>query len=223
MGLILGGVTFADFEVPSSIAFGGDQTVAVHRLQGGARVVDTLGPDDGDIRWRGIISGGDATSRAQMLDQLRISGSSVPLTWDSFCYTVIITELHFSFNNSWWIPYEIRCVVADDPSIQSANVVTSVLSAVTTDLANAGVYVDVSAVTAAVTMAGSAGAGSTAYATAGAAITTAYQIVTTSLQSSGSLDTADIGGVVSAAAGIAALGAARGYLARAAVNYALVG
>jgi hypothetical protein len=222
MGLILGPVTLADFEVPSSIAFGGDQTVAVHRLQGGARVIDTLGADDADIRWRGIISGADASNRAQMLDQLRISGISVPLKWDSFCYTVVITELHFSFSNSWWIPYQIRCVVADDPSIQPANTVTSALSAVTTDLANADAYIDVSAVTQAVTAAGFAAAGSPAYATAAAAATAAYQTVTLSLESSVSPDVTDIGGLVSAAANLAALGAARGYLARAAVNYALM-
>jgi len=223
MGLVLGGVTFADFEVPSSITFGGNQSVVVHRLQGGARVVDALGPDDADIRWSGIISGGDATVRAQMLDQLRIAGTEVPLTWDSFFYSVVITELHFSFNNCWWIPYEIRCLVADDPGIQNNTITIDLLSAVSADLVSASAYVDVSSTMAALSGAGMAGLGSTAYAAASVALTVAYQAVSDALQSATPFNDGDIDNLVILAKSTAALGAARGYIGRASVNYAQIG
>jgi hypothetical protein len=223
MGLTLGEILFTDFEVPASITFGGDQTVALHRLQSGARVIDTLGPNDADIRWSGVISGADAGLRAQMLDQLRITGTAASLTWDTFYFTVIITELHFSFNNSWWIPYKIRCIVADDPSIETSTSAISVLAAVTADLVSASAYTDASAALAAVNVAGAAGAGNAAYATASTAITALYQRTSASLQSFNSFSGADVAALAASAGAIAALAVARGYIGRAAINYTQTG
>ena len=40
--LLLGSVQFADFELPTSITWGGAQSLAVHRLPGGVRVIDAM-------------------------------------------------------------------------------------------------------------------------------------------------------------------------------------
>ena len=50
IALTLGGVVFADFEIPDSINFGGEQVLSVHQLPGGTRVIDALGPSDAEIR-----------------------------------------------------------------------------------------------------------------------------------------------------------------------------
>jgi len=223
MSLILGDVTFADFELPSSISFGGGQTLAVHKLQSGARVVDALGPDDADIGWRGIISGGDATTRAQTLDQMRIDGTAIPLTWDAFNYTVVISTLHLSFSNSWWIPYEIRCVVVIDPNIPFAEIETSLFAAVNDDLASANSYFDLSTAIGAVVSGGPDGGGSTAYAVAGLAIRSAYQAISADLLVPPVLDISDIPGLVTAVGRQATLAIARGYVARAGANYTQMG
>jgi hypothetical protein len=41
--LTLGGVVFADFEIPDSISSGGEQMLTVHKLPGGNRIIDALG------------------------------------------------------------------------------------------------------------------------------------------------------------------------------------
>src|SRR5690242_17085448 len=82
--LVLGPVAFSDFEVPERIRFGGAQRLTVHKLPGGARVIDALGPDDTELGWSGIFAGPDATERALLLDQLRVRGAVLPLkSWNS--------------------------------------------------------------------------------------------------------------------------------------------
>ena len=55
--VILGPIALQGFEVPESITIGGAQRLAIHRLPGGARVIDALGPDDA-----AGTAGGAATS-----------------------------------------------------------------------------------------------------------------------------------------------------------------
>jgi hypothetical protein len=43
--LILGGIAFDSFSTPSRMGAGGKQAMVVHKLPGGARVIDTLGLD----------------------------------------------------------------------------------------------------------------------------------------------------------------------------------
>ncbi|MGH7211420.1 MAG: hypothetical protein ACREF1_08165, partial [Acetobacteraceae bacterium] len=92
IALLLGPVAFQGFEVPACINIGGAQRVAVHRLIGGARVIDSLGRDDSELRFEGVFSGRDATLRARTLDQLRAAGAPLPVTWDVFYYTAILTR-----------------------------------------------------------------------------------------------------------------------------------
>jgi hypothetical protein len=223
MGLSLGDVDFAAFEVPSVIAFGGRQSLSVYRLPGGVRVVDALGPDDADIAWRGILSGAGATDRARALDALRIAGQPVSLAWDEFFYSVVIQNLQLQFCNSWWIPYKISCLVVADPSAPVLTAVVSILAAVTMDLTSAAGFTDVSAATLAVAAAGSAGSGTSPYASASLALQATAQSIAASIQNSeNQLAAADLPTVVSGAAAIATAVAANGYIARAIANFAQV-
>jgi len=112
--LLLGPVLFQDFEIPEKISFGGSQRLAIHKLPGGTRVVDALGRDDANIRFSGIFSGADATLRARLVDDLRASGMAVPLTWDVFFYTVIVSRFTAEYSASNWIPYSITATVLRD-------------------------------------------------------------------------------------------------------------
>jgi hypothetical protein len=113
--LTLGGVPFQDMEVPEKISFGGKQRVSIHNLIGGDRVVEALGLDDGEISFSGIFFGADAASRVQMLDAARALGTALPLVWDSFFYTVIISSFKAEYRKSNLIPFSIICVVVSDP------------------------------------------------------------------------------------------------------------
>src|ERR1035438_3000846 len=109
--LLLGPILFRDFELPERVRWGGAQKLAVHRLPGGARVIDSLGRDDADIAWSGVFSGSDAALRAGTLDLIRAEGSSWPLTWDWFFYTVVIARFDADYTRPNWIPYRITCTV----------------------------------------------------------------------------------------------------------------
>lgn len=127
VALLLGPVSFHAFEVPASIHIGGAQRLAVHRLPGGARVIDALGRDDSDISFSGTFSGENATRRARALDEMRVEGRPLPLTWDVFFYSVIIKKFDADYRSGWWIPYHLTCTVIRD---EASSLVASVLSLV---------------------------------------------------------------------------------------------
>lgn len=140
IALILGPVLFRDFEVPARINFGGRQRLVVHRLPGGDRVIDALGHDDAQIGFAGIFTGPDATLRARSLDQLRIAGAALPLTWDVFFYTVIIYDFRADYRNGWWIPFRIICAVVQDEAVTLVPPLVSLASSVAQDAGAAAQY-----------------------------------------------------------------------------------
>lgn len=111
---VLGPVAFSGFEVPERITLGGRQRLAVHTLPGGARIVDAMGPDDGELAWSGTFSGAGASERVRLLDRLRRAGLALPLAWDGWRFTVIISEFEADSANPWWVPYRISCTVLSE-------------------------------------------------------------------------------------------------------------
>lgn len=138
----LGFIRLDSFEVPAAIGFGGQQRLAVHDLPGGGRVIDVLGGADNEIVFGGIISGENADTRAQLLDALRISGTSVPLSWDEQYFIVIIAEARFDYRKSWWIPYQLRCMVRSNLIYGAAVTAASVAISIVTDLIQAASSLD---------------------------------------------------------------------------------
>lgn len=114
--LSLGDVLFEDLEIPEHISFGGDQSLVVHKLVGGARQIDAMGRDDMPLEWSGTFLGANALQRAKYLDAQRIAGTSVPLVWSEFFYDVVIQRFEADFQREWMIPYRIVCVVVLDHS-----------------------------------------------------------------------------------------------------------
>lgn len=111
MALVLGGIVFTDYAIPEQVSQGGEHNLVVHKLIGGNRVVDAMGPDDADISWSGRFQGPSATPQAMALDQLRRAGSQLPLMVDSQAYTVVIKKFEFDYQRSYQILYRITCVV----------------------------------------------------------------------------------------------------------------
>lgn len=113
----LGAVQFEAFEVPEKIPFGGEQKVNVHRLPGGTRIVDSMGPDDRDIDFSGTFMGSGAASRARQLDSMRKAGAKITLAWADFRREVVITRFECDYTYGGQVlPYTIACVV-----VSSAN------------------------------------------------------------------------------------------------------
>jgi hypothetical protein len=111
----IGPIDLQEFEVPQSLRFGGRHRLVIHTLAGGQRIVERLGPDDSEIQFRGTFSGPFAEARARTFDNLRVSGGIVWLTWESFRRRIIINSFIAYYQTRWWIPYQISCVVVDQP------------------------------------------------------------------------------------------------------------
>ena len=112
--LQLGDFVFERSEVPEKISFGGQHVLATHQLIGGKRIIDAMGRSDAPLSWSGIMLGVDALNRARFLDQLRVAGKPLALTWSELTYTVVIESFHADFLRDYRIPYTINCVVVED-------------------------------------------------------------------------------------------------------------
>lgn len=121
----IGTISLGDFEIPASIMFGGQHRLAVHKSASGLRVIDDLGPDDSDIEFRGTFSGSQAESRARALDDLRLRGRPVWLSWNSFRYWVVVQTVRLDYRTSSWIHYQVSCLVVDQPGTGAINVPTA--------------------------------------------------------------------------------------------------
>lgn len=236
----LGDFTFQSFEVPARVTFGGQQQMTVHKLPGGQRIIDVMGPDDAPVTWSGIFLGADAADRALQLDSLRIQGDALPLGFgDVFVPQVVIADLALTkgFNR---VDYRITCVVLSNGDAQAqpslAGALLDDLSAATgIDVPDALVNVQsaVSAVTPLVQavsgpIGGSAAIGiSSALSTAQTAISTAQGAAETSLGAA-AVELAGpaygaasaLNSAVAAANQLAVLPAMGAFVGRAAVNLA---
>lgn len=112
--LTLGDFTFARFEVPEHINFGGEQRLNVHELVGGVRVIDALGQSPAPIQWSGVFVGNSAVDRAFYLDGLRKSGKQLILAWDKLLFNVVIRSFTPDYRFISRISYSIVCEVVSD-------------------------------------------------------------------------------------------------------------
>ena len=240
--LVLGPVVFNDFEIPARINIGGAQRVALHCLIGGTRVIDSLGRDDAEIRFEGVFTGVDATLRARTLDELRASGTPLPLTWDVFYYTVILTHFEAQYQSSWWIPFRIICTVLRDEAAALLSTVVSLADSLVSDLTAAasaatGGGVDLTAALSTVSAPDATSWGSSGYMAAQTSLGGAQATLSQSLGtaeaalagsgfgsvSSPSAGVASLNAATSAAQQLGALTTARAYVGRASLNLANAG
>jgi hypothetical protein len=235
--LTLGPVVLQRFEVPDHINIGGKQRLAVHRLTDGRRVIDSLGRDDSDISFQGVFSGPDATMRARLLDVLRVAGNPLPLTWDVFFYSVILSDFQALYENGAWIPYRITCAVLRDEASSFISAPVSLADSLISDISTAtasssGASLDFTSLQASlaapsVTMQDTSAYGSACTGIATMQSTVAAQIATeeSSLQANTtSFDTSTLSALQSlsvaaqSAQMLAGLSMTRAYLGRAAIN-----
>lgn len=116
--LTLGGFVFDDWSTPPKIPFGGKHALKIHKLPGGDRVFDLLGPDEDDIRWSGILWRDDAPAVVAALNAMRISGDLVPLAFAGNFYTVVVQDFTPSVvRYPQHYDYSISCAVVNNPAL----------------------------------------------------------------------------------------------------------
>jgi len=136
--LSIGGITFDAFSTPDLIPGGGRQATVVHKLPGGARVIDTLGRDDMDITWRGTFFSNDALNIALALDSLRIAGAVVPLLYAGQMRPVVISNFLWSIRRfPMWVEYVITCIVVQRAPSMTASDASGIDQSATNDASQA--------------------------------------------------------------------------------------
>jgi hypothetical protein len=118
--LILAGIVFENFDYapPTKMSFGGQQAMIVHKLPGGSRVIDTLGPDEDDINWNGFFFTPNALYNCQTLDALRAAGQVVTLTYAGMSRQVVVKHFKAEIRRyPNWVEYDIGCVVSVNPAL----------------------------------------------------------------------------------------------------------
>ena len=134
--LVLGGIAFTGFSPPQAMPFGGRQAMVVHKLPGGSRVIDLLGPDEEQIHWTGFFYGNDAYSNAMALDAMRASGQLQVLSFGGQSRLVIIEEFIPRIRRlPVWVEYGISLTVYQNPQLGVlGGIVSAIDSLVTSDL-----------------------------------------------------------------------------------------
>ena len=115
--LIIGTMVLQDYEVPSHITIGGSQAVTVHKLPGGGRIIDAMGPDDGVVAWHGLFVGLGAAQRARNLDVMRIQGMPQVLSFGDYTFNVVVVHCEYDYQERGAIiKYRIRTEIVPNPS-----------------------------------------------------------------------------------------------------------
>lgn len=137
--LTLGGIVFDDFSTPERVPFGGNQAIVVHKLPGGSRAIDTLGPDDKDIVLQGKFFNDGAYATALALDAMRAAGQVLPLVWGGTYRSVIIASFDpVVIRMPFWVEYSITLTVATNPALGDLTTSTSSMDdLVSSDLSTA--------------------------------------------------------------------------------------
>ena len=221
--LLLGPVLFQNFELPGSICWGGGQSLTVHKLPGGTRVIDAMGRDDTEISWTGVFTGNDCGLRARTIDLMRADGAVWPLTWDSYFYSVIISRFEADFRRPNWIPYRIACTVLRDEAEVVVEIPIALAGNILTDITAAdgmGTGLDLSPASLAVSAAGATTLGTSSYSQAQSQLNISTSATNNQLSATGaqltSATTVDAATILAGQA--AQLATARGYLQRAGTN-----
>lgn len=139
----LGPFVFADFEIPASIAWGGQQQHTVHKLPGGGRVIDAMGRDDRPVAWSGLFLGSGAEDRAIQLDGMKNAGRPLTLTWGAHNLQVLIASFEAETKQiGAHVPYQISCTVASiNATAMLAGGPQSLLGAISSDIGQAATVV----------------------------------------------------------------------------------
>lgn len=124
--LILGGIVFDDFSTPQRMMGGGNQAMVVHKLPGGSRAIDTLGPDEANIVWEGKFFSDDAYDTALALDAMRAAGDVVPLIWGGQFRSVIIDTFIYQVERMpFLVCYSISLTVYQNPQLGDLSLIAA--------------------------------------------------------------------------------------------------
>lgn len=126
--VILGGITLTGVEVPSALRVGGEHNLVVHKLVGGARVIQAMGNDPARQTLAGLFTGPNAQARALSIEQMRAAGSEIAFSAAGLSQRVRIASFWYTYQEKGAvIPYELALEIQPAPAV-SATASLSALS-----------------------------------------------------------------------------------------------
>lgn len=95
-------------EIPEEFPFPGAQSAASHDFPGGTRTIQLMGAFPQTIRWKGLLLGGQAFSRAAAMDRLRIndSGNFLYLKYGPWQWAGYLLMFVPKARHQWLVEYE---------------------------------------------------------------------------------------------------------------------
>jgi hypothetical protein len=137
--LIIGGFILSGFSAPESVMAGGEQAMVVHKLPGGERKIQTLGPDEADISLSGIMFDQEAHTTCLAIDAMRAAGSPIPLIFGGQYRQVIVSRfIYHVVRFPMYCRWEINLLVASNPALGAlGGIVSTIDSLVSGDLSAA--------------------------------------------------------------------------------------
>ena len=112
--LILGPFVFDSWSTPERLPFGGKQQLNVHKMPGGSRTIDAMGPDDHDRAFSAKFQGSSALSDALTIDALRVQGAELSYSNGVEARTVIIADFTPHVIKFNYIEFDITLTTSDD-------------------------------------------------------------------------------------------------------------
>ncbi len=101
-------LSVSPLEIPSRLsALGGVQNHAIHMFPGGYKTVQALGAFPHELRWRGILTGGNASPRSFEIDTLRRSGATGYIKLGPWLWKGLVTSYLADFLHQNYITYEM--------------------------------------------------------------------------------------------------------------------
>lgn len=139
--LQIGAVVFLDEEHPNTIEFPKPQTLSVHVNIGGARVIQELGPNPGDVEWEGVLFDQNVETRLDQLEAMKVAAQPVILSYLDQKYRVVIRDFKRKYSHEYLGGYRIIVTVQDDLTAGATSPappsVTSQVNGLTTSASNA--------------------------------------------------------------------------------------
>jgi len=114
--LRLGSVQFTEYESPSELALSSAQSLAIHDLIGGRRIIQPLGVVWHPISWDGLLRDKNAEARSETLQRMLADSKIQRLSYSSHAFDVVVKEYEAKIRHLYKIEYKISVEVVKDAS-----------------------------------------------------------------------------------------------------------
>ena len=134
----LGGLSLNGYEVPDVLRVGGQQSLVVHKLPGGQRVLQSMGDDPAQLTLSGKFVGPTAATRALQFEAMRKSGQQVTLSAAGISVQAVVASFSYDYQmQGAVVPYQLTIEIVTQVALASSLSSSSLSSLVASDLGSA--------------------------------------------------------------------------------------